>query len=243
MTLRTSDNNGQSVELVGLFSGGKDSLVACLVAGVKEVVYCRTGVGLNEEYVKEICQRFNWKLNIVEPKNGESYEDFVRRFGFPHSGIHNTVMGFLKWHPIRKWYYEQKKLGRNITYISGRRKLESARRKKMKTNKEHLVMDGMKFFSSIFNWTTEQVWEYLKEHNIERSPIYNTMHMSGDCLCGAFSQRGESAFLKMFHPELYNYLLELEKKYGSKWGNQISLTDMENQMSLDDVVCQECRIH
>ena len=232
------------------------------MAQVKEVVYCRTGVGLNEEYVKKICNRFNWKLNIVEPKIDESYEDFVRRFGFPHSGIHNVVMGFLKWHPIRKWFYDQKKLGRKIIYISGRRKNESTRRMRMKTNKRDLIMDGMHFHSPIFDWSTGQVWVYLEEHKIERSPIYDTMHMSGDCMCGAFSQKGESAFLQMFHPKLAEWLEDLEKKYGGKWGNQISLTDMKKQQKMnkwlsdnkisteqlyhagiiDDLVCQECTV-
>ena len=242
-------------EYVGLFSGGKDSMVACLEAGVKEVVYCRTGVGLNEEYVVKTCKRFGWKLHIVEPKEGETYEDFVRRFGFPHQGIHNTIMGMLKWHPMRKWYSTQKKLGRDIIYISGRRKKESARRKRMKSNKEYLEMDGIKFYSPIFDWSTGEVWVYLEEHNIDRSPIYETMHLSGDCMCGAFSQKGESGILSIFHPEMAKRFRRMEAEYGGKWGNQISMTDMEKQQNLeiwmdalteagigDDLICQECTV-
>lgn len=228
---------------IGLFSGGKDSLVACLVADVKEVLYCRTGVGLNEDYVKEMCEKFNWKLNIVEPKANETFEMFVERYGFPHQGIHNSVMGCLKGHPIRKWYSKQMKLGRNILFISGRRKNESARRKRMKSNKEYVKFDGMNFWSPIFKWTTVDVWDYIKEHNLKRSPIYETMHISGDCFCGSFSSRGESNFLQMFHPELANRLIELEKKYGGKWGNQISMTDMKKQTKLDEaLICQDCAI-
>lgn len=230
-------------EFIGLFSGGKDSIVACLVAGVKEVVYCRTGVGLNEQYVKDMCKRFDWKLIIVEPKQGESYEEFVKKYGFPHSGIHNSIMGCLKFHPLRKWHYEQKKLGRNIMFVSGARRKESKRRKKRDyMKKQYNELDGMRFYKSIFDWTTTQVWDYLKENNIPRSPIYETMHISGDCLCGSFSSKGESAFLKMFHPKMFNYFLELEKKYGGKWGNQISIVDMKNQKTLDELICTECHI-
>lgn len=78
-------------ENIGLFSGGKDSLAACLVAGVKEVVYCRTGVGLNENYVIDTCNEFNWKLNIVEPKE-LAYELFVNEFGFPKPTSHSWIM-------------------------------------------------------------------------------------------------------------------------------------------------------
>ena len=98
----------------------------------------------------------------------------------------------------------------------------------------------MKFYSPIFKWSTVEVWDYIKEHKLERSPIYNTMHISGDCFCGAFSSRGESNFLQMFHPELANRLIELEKKYGGKWGNQISMVDMKSQTKLDDLICMEC---
>ena len=243
-------------EYIGLFSGGKDSLVAChkmwKEGKLDTVLYCRTGVGLNEDYVREMCKKFNWKLIIVEPAKHETFEIFVERFSFPHQGMHNTVMGFLKWHPMRTWHRQQKKLGREIIFISGRRKKESKRRMRMKSNKEILTTEGMTFWSVIFNMETVEVWDYLKENKLERSPTYETMHLSGDCLCGAFSSKGESDWLGVFHPEMAKRFLELEKKYGGKWGNQISMTDMQNQTKLDDIdisqnisklddlICGEC---
>ena len=58
------------IHYIGLFSGGKDSLTACHYMHSKgklnEVVYCHTGVGLNENYVRKMCKkcfRFElWKL-------------------------------------------------------------------------------------------------------------------------------------------------------------------------------------
>ncbi len=226
---------------IGLFSGGKDSLVACLEAKVNEVLYCRTGVGLNEDYVKDMCKKFNWKLNIVEPKINETFEDFVRKFGFPHQGMHSAIMGYLKYHPIRKWHREQEKKGWDIVFISGRRKKESKRRMRMKSNTAANVMERMKFYSPIFEWETVDIWDYIKKHNLPRSPIYDTMHMSGDCMCGAFSQRGESQWLNIFHSEIAKRFLELEKKYGGKWGNQLSFKDVQNQTMLDDLICMDCQ--
>lgn len=231
---------------VGLFSGGKDSLTACHYlwkqGKLNEVLYCRTGVGLNEEYVVEMCKKFGWKLHIIEPKVGETYEDFVRKFGFPHAGMHGAIMGFLKWHPMRTWNREQKKLGRDIVLVSGRRKKESKRRKKMKSMKEHELTEGMQFWSAIYNWKTVDVWDYLAKNKLQRSPIYETMHLSGDCMCGAFSSKGESDWLQIFHKDMAKRFIELEKKYGDKWGNQISLTDMKQQTKLDDLICQECQV-
>ena len=237
------------IEYIGMFSGGKDSLTAChkawkdgLLGDKPKMVYCRTGVGLNEEYVKSICEKFGWELIIVEPAPHETYDVFVERFGFPHQGMHNTVMGFLKWHPIRKWHSEQKKLGRKIIFISGRRKKESKRRLRMKSNKKLVKTEGMTFLSYIFEMETVDVWDYLKEHNLQRSPTYDTMHLSGDCLCGAFSSRGESDWLSVFHPEMAERFKKLEQQYGGKWGNQISISDMEKQTKLDDLICSECVI-
>jgi len=225
---------------VGLFSGGKDSYTACKIANVKEVVYCKTGVGLNFDYVLKICEREGWKLNVVFPKKGESFEDFVRRFRFPHVGMHNAVMGFLKWHPMRTWYNQQKKLGRDITFISGRRKKESKRRMKMKSNKEYIETEGMKFYSPIYYWTTKQVYDYIKNNNLELSPIYETMHMSGDCFCGAFAQKGEAQLLYTFHKDLAEEIIALEKKYGDKWGNGTSMNGITKQSKLTELVCMEC---
>jgi len=68
------------------------------------------------------------------------------------------------------------------------------------------------------------------------------MHLSGDCMCGSFSSRGESDWLLLFHPEMAKRFKEMEKKYGGHWGNQISMTDMEKQTKLDeDLICSECQ--
>lgn len=225
---------------VGLFSGGKDSYVACKVHGVKEVLYCKTGIGLNFDFVLKICQKEGWKLNVVYPKEGETYEDFVRRFGFPKSGIHNSVMGFLKWHPMRTWVKQQKE---DILFISGRRKKESRRRMRMKSNREYVETEGMKFFAPIYSWTTKQVYDYIRDNQLELSPTYETLHMSGDCLCGAFAQQGESQLLYTFHIELAEVIMDLEKKYGGHWGNGTSVTGSSKQANLDDLVCMECRVH
>jgi hypothetical protein len=62
-----------------------------------------------------ICDKYNWKLNIVSPKTGETYNDFVRKFGFPHRGIHSAIMGYVKWHPIRKWA----RANPDVCFVSG----------------------------------------------------------------------------------------------------------------------------
>lgn len=230
-------------KFVGLFSGGKDSLTAChylwRAGKLDEVIYCKTGVGLNFDYVLEICNKFGWKLNLIEPKEGETYEDYIRKYGFPHNMNHLGVMSFLKWRPMKRFWKERNKT-EPILFISGRRKNESKRRKHMKSNQEYNKAEGMEFWSPIFDWSTEEVWNYIRENNLQASPIYKTMHISGDCFCGAFMPKGSAQLLYVFHKELAERFIELEKKYGGKWGNYTSMTGLSKQTKLTDIVCSEC---
>lgn len=228
-------------ESVGLFSGGKDSLVACLVAGVKEVLYCRTGVGLNEEYVKRMCKKFGWKLNIIEPKKGE-YERFCKKLGFPRPTSHSWIMQRLKLNPIGKWYREQKKLGRDITLISGIRTAESKRRAMKFPTDGGVEAQGMKFFRPIRTWSNQKVEDYIKENKLEISPVYSTLGLGGDCLCGAFTKKQHGVLLLKHYPELANRIKELEKTCRGSWGQFHSLTACEKQGGIEDFICSECMV-
>ncbi|HTH22745.1 MAG TPA: phosphoadenosine phosphosulfate reductase family protein [Nitrososphaeraceae archaeon] len=225
---------------IGLFSGGKDSLVACHLMQDKldGVLYCKTGIGLDENvaYVKDTCQTFGWKLEIVEPKKGETYADFIRKFGFPHSGIHSSIMGYLKWHPMRKFARENP-----CTFVSGRRKKESRRRTlKLKSDTEHFPREKMSFYSPLYSWTTRDVFDYIKRFKLRLCPVYDTLHMSGDCLCGAFSESGEAELIATFHSYMAERIKILEQTYGGRWGNQSSITGAMQQSKISSFVCAEC---
>jgi len=230
------------LKYVGLFSGGKDSLVVCHYLWkqkkLNEVVHCRTGIGTHEnlDYVKSTCSKFGWKLNIIEPKEGETYQDFVRKFGFPHEGMHSAIMGYLKWHPLRKFGRDNE-----CIFVSGRRKKESKRR--MRTVKHELekVEKHMTFYSPLMDWTTPQVWQYIYDNKLEICPVYETLHMSGDCLCGAFAESGEAELIATFHTDLASKIKDLETKYGGMWGNGSSLTGALKQSKMTNFLCQECQ--
>jgi 3'-phosphoadenosine 5'-phosphosulfate sulfotransferase (PAPS reductase)/FAD synthetase len=190
------------------------------------------------DYVKDTCQDLGWKLYVVEPKRGQSYEDFVAKFGFPHSGIHQVVMGFLKWFPIRKFAKEHG----GVTFVSGRRPKESKRRMRIaKAQFEH-PEKWISLESALFTWSDADVWAYLKKNELKRCPVYETMHMSGDCMCGAFSDLGEAELLATFHGVMASKIRDLEKKYGGQWGNQSSMTGAMNQSKIESFICQDCII-
>lgn len=228
---------------VGLFSGGKDSLVTCHYLWEKgllnEVLYCKTGIGVkdNFDYVQTTCKKYNWKLNVIEPLPHETYEIFVKRFGFPKQSMHGAVMGYLKWHPMRKWCRDNKAL-----LCSGRRQKESRRRMRLSKyidNPEKNIF----ICSPLFYWTTVDVWSYINRNNLEICPVYETMHMSGDCMCGAYSALGEAELIATFHPELANEIQVLETKYKGRWGRQSSISGARRQSKLVDYICNECIIN
>jgi len=203
---------------------------------LNEVLYCKTGIGLQEniDYVHDTCQLYGWKLNVVEPKQGETYEDFIRKFGFPHQGMHSAIMGYLKWHPLRKWAR-----GKDIIYVSGRRRKESKRRMSIMKGKIETV-EKMTFYAPLIDWNTCEVMDYIKENKLDICPVYQTLHMSGDCLCGAFSELGEAELISTFHQSISSKIRHLERKYCSKWGNQSSMIGALTQSKISEFICNDC---
>ena len=232
-----------SDRLVGLFSGGKDSLVACHTLWkqglLNEILYCKTGIGLveNFEYVLKTCNKYGWKLNVETPEDRFSYENFVRRFGFPHAGIHSTVMGHLKWFSMRRFAKNKP-----CVFVSGVRRNESKRR--LGKHKDYVFNPepNITFMNPIFDWSTAQVWEYINDNSLEICPVYKTLHLSGDCLCGSFAESHESRLITMFHPELAEQIKSLERKYGGSWGNDVSVSGASQETKLESFICSECRL-
>ena len=136
--------------------------------------------------------------------------------------------------------HKQEKIG----IISGVRKFESKRRGR--TAKPILKDGSMIFVAPIFYLKTEEVWSYIKENNLEVSPVYKTLHLSGDCMCGAFSEMGEAELISLFYPEIAKRIEELEIKYCKikycKWGNQSSMSGAIKQKRMDNFICADCQI-
>ena len=254
------------------YSGGKDSGICLdLIAKnypkyFKGAMYINTGIGTNAtlDFVKEWCKQKNYPLFIVRPEDvkrvrktirgnpGEnfSYEKLVTEHGFPHQGFHTTTMRHLKYFPMRKFVKDRIALGEKPCIVSGVRVNESARRK-IKW-KKYLWQDSkMWFVSPIFFKSNDWVMKYWIEHNIKRSPVYETLHLSGDCLCGCFARENELELLKMFHPEVYEKIKRLEKlikekgtneaKENTTWGNyKQSTSNVEAQDDIEGIICTEC---
>lgn len=252
------------------YSGGKDSGIALDIFAkeypeyFRGVVFAETGIGTDAttEFIKKYCKDRNYPLFIVKPedvirkrnthrgKKGESYsyEALVLNYGFPKQPFHTVTMRHLKFFPLRKFIYDKTNAGEKPCIVGGIRKNESARRK-MKWNKYFYNEGKMFFVSPIFFKSNEWVYEYFIKHDIKRSPVYETLHISGDCLCGCFAQKEELDLLKTFHPEVYDKIHELEKKIHEKgtdeakenstWGVHGQSTHSA-QDGAENFICNDC---
>ena len=134
--------------------------------------------------------------------------------------------------------------------ISGVRRQESKRR--MKTVKGAIHKEGRLHFCQPFiDKTSPWVFDYLNSHDLHISPVYQTMHFSGDCLCGAYAKRDEINLLRGFYPDMAKKLADLEKELAKSknptvqkylhWGNSVGFDNISNQETLEEsLVCTDC---
>lgn len=208
-----------------MFSGGHDSLVSTHVAATYlqqigfsfSVYHGDTSIGIPEtqDYVKSVCERYGWQLDIRAPKVGEQYEDIVAKYGFPGPNLqaHGIMYRRLKERPLRRFVtHEVKSAPRkreNVLLITGIRKAESQIR--MGYLHEISKDNSRVWASPIFWWAEQRCERYIKENDLPRNPVKDRLCISGECLCGAFAGREELAEIKVAYPETYARLMELDK--------------------------------
>jgi len=248
------------------YSGGKDSGIALDYTAkyfpnhFKGVIFADTGIGTQAtiDFVKKYCKERKYSLNIVKPENvirkktsiPFSYKNLVMRYGFPSHSGHTMVMQQLKLFPIRQFIHQRIKAGEKPCIITGIRKKESARRSR--NYYTPIDKDGkMVYVKPLFYKTNEWVYRYFVENDVKRSPVYETLHLSGDCLCGCFAKKGEAKLLQIFHPEVYDKILKLENEFKkikdhpykafATWGNsKNSIKDVKSQSTIESYFCSDC---
>jgi len=180
-----------------------------------------------------------------------TFEDWVTKYGFPSQRIHTQIMRIIKYEAMRKYIFERYDAGEMPCYIGGARRKESVRR--MGNMAKPIYHDGRVWFCNPFiDKGTVEVYEYLTEHKLRKSPAYTQLHISGDCLCGSFANKGEILLLKAFYPDVYNKIKSIEEKIKENkdipslfkgWGNHNTAMDSEFQETLDSNICGECAVY
>jgi 3'-phosphoadenosine 5'-phosphosulfate sulfotransferase (PAPS reductase)/FAD synthetase len=223
--------------IFALFSGGHDSgsvtdfTAAALGSDLDGVVHINTGIGIEEtrQYVRETCERRCW--NLCEYKATENtkadgtpdpmiYEDIVMSHGFPGAFGHGMMYTRLKERQLRRLARDHNATSAEpIMLISGCRKEESIRR--MGTVKGIDKTGRFLWVNPFEDMTALDCSEYMARVEMPRNPVKDLIHMSGECLCGAYAHPGELAEIELWYPDTAAEIRRIERKVreaGFPWG-------------------------
>ena len=164
------------------------------------------------------CQHYGW--NLLEYKATENtkadgtpdpmvYEDICIRYGFPGAFGHQAMYSQLKERQLRRLARDYKASPKQpMMLISGCRREESIRR--MGTVKEIDPQGRIVWVAPFADMTAVDCGRYMEAHDIKRNPVKDLLHMSGECLCGAFAHKGELEEIELWYPEVASRIKEIE---------------------------------
>lgn len=142
------------------------------------------------------------------------YDEIVLEYGFPGPGVHIIMYSKLKERALRK--VARKEDGKP-TFITGVRQHESEVRFENVTPTKEASQWHWK--ANIYDYTQTDVEAYIDHHSLQRSPVKQLYHHSGECLCGAFGNRTEElAVLEAHYPETADRIKQLEELVREKHG-------------------------
>lgn len=198
-----------------MFSGGHDSLASTILAsrmdGFEGVVHINTGIGIEQTrtFVRETCAEHDWPL--IELFSDRVYEDLVLdRGGFPYGPMaHNSMLYYLKQVPLNAWV---KTIPGTIGLVTGIRKQESSRRMNAGISRPERV-DGRKLWlAPILEWSKADCSDLIEAEGFRRNEVVDTLHRSGECLCGALARSDEIHDIDLWYPDVGKRIHDLERE-------------------------------
>jgi 3'-phosphoadenosine 5'-phosphosulfate sulfotransferase (PAPS reductase)/FAD synthetase len=201
-----------------LFSGGNDSTtLAYLFRDIAtHALMANTSIGIEQtrQYVRDVCA--SWSLPLVEVKAEDSYRDLVLgnvktkgagedvwAGGFPGPGAHGTMYQRLKERAFDRARHELGFAGsqtKAATFIAGRRRQESKKREDVPL----FEPDGTVIWvSPLALWTKLDMAQLrITYPDVPRNEVSDLLHMSGECLCGAYAHPGELDEIGEWFPDV-----------------------------------------
>lgn len=220
------------VRVYALVSGGKDSTVASHLSvrfgpRTDALVHINTGIGVEQtrEYVRSFAK---WlEMPLIEKHSPKTYEELVLKHGFPGPAAHRYMYSWLKERPLREVRREaQGGHGGRVMFITGVR-LDESKRRMGRVQSVHREGNTV-WVAPILNFSFKDILDYRDQYSIPRNEVVDLLHMSGECLCGAFSRPGELEEISAWYPEVASRIKRLEQRahaVGIKschWGPQSS---------------------
>jgi phosphoadenosine phosphosulfate reductase len=206
--------------IFSLFSGGRDSLVALHISkrvsnmlGIElKALHVDTTISTpgNLDYVQEIRNNFQIELIVLRPKR--DFFSLVEKWGFP-TVTRRWCCYHLKIEPLKEFFREIDTS--NVLVVDGIRAEESWRRRdfpKLGYHKHFRCLN----YHPIFEWTKEDILEYIDLHGLNVNPLYKKLPRVSECWCTAFKTIKQFETLKEEWPELFERFLEAEAKLKTK---------------------------
>lgn len=194
-----------------LFSGGNDSTVlAHLMKGRADyAIHCNTTIGIEQtrEFVRKQCA--DWNLPLKEMFPPKTYRELVTdpdNGGFPGPAMHFKMYSRLKERGLEAARREliTNPWRERVLFIAGRRRSESKRRANVSLNDRK---GSTVFASPLAFWTKVDMNTYrLMMRNTDEpvpvNEVSDILHMSGECLCGAFAKENELEEIRFWYPDV-----------------------------------------
>jgi 3'-phosphoadenosine 5'-phosphosulfate sulfotransferase (PAPS reductase)/FAD synthetase len=214
-------------ELVGIFalvSGGADSIAMEFIARryLDGIIHVNTGISVPavHDFVRARAADVDLPLFELKPRTqaesgnkvGDTYREQVLRWGFPGPAGHMVTYNRLKERQLERFRTSLIPRGearrKRVLYLTGVRRHESTRR--FAHAKQVDRRGSIIFGAPLFDWRNEDVRQFTELAGLPPNPVAQHLHISGECLCGAFSTPGERAVLRLFYPDVDQGISELE---------------------------------
>ncbi|WP_324252208.1 phosphoadenosine phosphosulfate reductase domain-containing protein [Mycobacteroides abscessus] len=195
-----------------LFSGGNDSTVLThlMRARVDYAVHANTTIGIEQtrQSVRDTCA--TWGIELLERVAPTSYRELVIERGFPGPAMHYKMYQRLKERCLDQVQRELVKNPRSerVLFIAGRRRSESRRRHNVPFHERR----GSRVWASpLAMWTKLDMNTYrMMCGDVPVNDVSELLHMSGECLCGAFAKENELDEIRFWFPDVAAEIDELE---------------------------------
>ncbi len=167
------------------FSGAEDVALVDMASRINpdlQVFSLDTGRLHIETYrfLEQVRERYNLKLEVLSPDSAQ-LETFVREKGlysFYRDG-HKECCGVRKIVPLRR------KLHTVDAWITGQRKDQSPTRANVPVMEADAAFSTaghtLYKFNPLANWSSEQVWTYIRENDVPYNELHNRGYISIGC--------------------------------------------------------------
>ena len=208
-----------------------------------KVVFCNTGVEYPETYAYRDLLEKEWNLNLIETKPIKSFWQCVKEYGFP---LMRTAYSYKKRKGIKTRFHKPEcciylkelpvaKACKDYgieAMLTGLRAAESLVR--MYTISQRGMFYHTQKWASLWRfhplafWTRQQVWDYIKEHDIPINQVYlKGVDRSGCMPCTGFKNWEQQ--LAKTNPRMYRYVQKLR-----------GVTLIEDFIALENEVADRC---